>query len=969
MRCVHTPAGRLLRVLRAGLLAALVGGLALPGPATALARSEPAGSARTALPAWPQAASDIPPDPGFRFGMLANGMRYAVRRQTLPPGQAALRLHIAAGSLNEAEGQQGLAHFVEHMAFNGSTRVPEGEMVRILERLGLAFGADTNASTGFEETIYRLDLPKTDRETLETSLMLLREVAGELSFAPAAVERERGVVMSEERSGDSPALRAARANSAFQFRDQLPPRRFPIGEVEVLRSADAEALRAFYQAWYRPETAVLVAVGDFDADAVEARIRETFSDWRGTGPAGIAPDLGRAVRRETEARILMDPGLPTAVSVTWTAPPERAADTEARRKVNLERGLVLSVLNQRLSDLARGSSPPFLGAGGSVSEPFRAQRSVGVYALVTGGDWRRSLGAVLTEQRRLSTFGVRQDEIDRVVADVRATLASAKAGAATRTPGALAGAVTGTLVSRIVVTSPEQDLERFDRLVKTLDLGALNRTASELFRGSGPLIFLTTPQAFEGGEAAVLGAAREALKAPVSAGTAELAMTWPYANFGAPTDTVERREVADLDAVLVRFSNGVRLTVKPTKFKADQVLVRVNLGNGRLGLSPDRPSPEWSAGALIEGGPAQINTRGMEKALTGRVYSASVGLTDDAFVLSGVTRGEDLDTQMQVLAAYVSDPGWRPEAFDRYAALTASVHDQLAATSAGVLRRDLATLLRAGDTRWAFPSREALAAATLDDLRRDLDPALSSGPLEVVVVGDITVDKAIDAVARTFGALPTRAEPAPLPARQLQVALPTGGGEAVVRTHKGRADQAVLFAAWPTTGFFEDPRGARANRLLAAVLSLRLTDELRERQGATYSPTADATQSLILPGWGYISTVVEIPPDRIGEVTRDIQRIAADLAASPPTADELARARKPMLESILQGRETNGYWLSVLSGVQSDPRQLDAVRSLLPTLEALTPADLQAAARRWLRDDRLWRLEVRPLPSKGRSTP
>jgi zinc protease len=190
-----------------------------------------------------------------------------------------------------------------------------------------------------------------------------------------------------------------------------------------------------------------------------------------------------------------------------------------------------------------------------------------------------------------------------------------------------------------------------------------------------------------------------------------------------------------------------------------------------------------------------------------------------------------------------------------------------------------------------------------------------------------------------------------------------------VRTHKGRADQAVLFAAWPTTGFFEDPRGARANRLLAAVLSLRLTNELRERQGATYSPTADATQSLILPGWGYISTVVEIPPDRIDEVTRDIQRIAADLAASPPTADELARARKPMLESVLQSRETNSYWLSVLSGVQADPRQLDSVRSLLPTLEALTPADLQAAARRWLRNDRLWRLEVRPLPTKGRPAP
>jgi zinc protease len=261
--------------------------LAWIGPAAARTATVPA-------PAWPQAVSDVPADPSFIFGVLPNGMRYAIRKQAVPPGQAALRLHISAGSLNEADGQQGLAHFVEHMAFNGSTHVPEGEMVKILERLGLAFGADTNASTGFEETIYKLDLPKTDRETLDTSLMLLRETAGELTFSPAAVDRERGVVLSEERSGDGPGMRAARAGSEFQFPGQLPPKRFPIGEVEVLKSVDADRLRAFYQAWYRPELAVLVAVGDFDPQQVETRIRETFLGLEGGRPRRCRPAPGEA---------------------------------------------------------------------------------------------------------------------------------------------------------------------------------------------------------------------------------------------------------------------------------------------------------------------------------------------------------------------------------------------------------------------------------------------------------------------------------------------------------------------------------------------------------------------------------------------------------------------------------------------------------------------------------------------------
>ena len=253
-----------------------------------------------------------------------------------------------------------------------------------------------------------------------------------------------------------------------------------------------------------------------------------------------------------------------------------------------------------------------------------------------------------------------------------------------------------------------------------------------------------------------------------------------------------------------------------------------------------------------------------------------------------------------------------------------------------------------------------MAATRLDDLKAAISSSLASGPIEVVIVGDITVEKAVDAVDRTFGALPARPGPKSPPADRVKVQLPQGGGPPVVRTHKGRADQAVLFTAWPTTDFFADPRGARANRLLAAILNLRLTDELREKQGSTYSPSADSTESLMLPGWGYVSTVVEIPPDKIEAVTRDIERIAAELTAAPPTADEMTRARKPVLEGLQQSRETNGYWLSILSGMQADPRQLDAYRSAIPTLERLTPADIQAAARKWLRPDRIWRMEVRP---------
>src|SRR5690606_24772188 len=260
---------------------------AAPAPAPAVAAAPAEGAQR-----WAQSVSDVPADPAPIFGVLPNGMRYAVMRNATPPGQASLRLHIAAGSLMEEEDQRGLAHFIEHMAFNGTTSVPEGQLLPILERLGLAFGPDTNAFTSFDQTVYQLDLPNTATDTVATGLMIMREMAGEAVLDAEAIERERGIVISEERTRATPGYRVAQARYDFLMRDQLLPRRFPIGDVDILRTAPRERFVAFYDAWYRPERATLVAVGDFDPAEMEARIRADFSDWTNPTPPAAEPELG-----------------------------------------------------------------------------------------------------------------------------------------------------------------------------------------------------------------------------------------------------------------------------------------------------------------------------------------------------------------------------------------------------------------------------------------------------------------------------------------------------------------------------------------------------------------------------------------------------------------------------------------------------------------------------------------------------
>lgn len=909
---------------------------------------------------WPQAASDVAPDPDIRFGALPNGLRYAIRRQTVPPGQAAIRLRIAAGSLMENDDQQGLAHFLEHMAFNGSKAVPEGEMVKILERMGLAFGADTNASTSFDETVYKLDLPRTDEATVDTALLLMRETAGELTLDQGAVDRERGVVLSEERSSDTPAFRIYKQRLAFLMAGQRPPTRLPIGKVEVLKGAAADRIADYYHRYYRPERAVLVAVGDFDVDQMEVKIRARFGDWAGVGPAGQDPNLGEVARRKVEADVAIDPGAPPSLQLAWIAPPDLTPDSIAQRRREILELLGFSVLNRRFSGMGRAADPPFLGAGAFASDQFRAARVTMINVNVRPDGWRRALEAVEQEQRRLARYGVRQDELDREIEEFRASLKARAAGAATRPPAAQAAEILDVTGDGEVVTNPAQDLALFEETVKDLKADAVSKALERAFDAQGPLVFVTSPTAIKGGKDAVLAALEASRKMAVAPTAAPVATAWPYTSFGQPSAVVEQKEIPDLDAVFVRFANGVRLTVKPTRFRDDQVLVRVNVADGLRDLPADRQSAGWAAGAYVEGGLGKITAEDMERALASKVYGAAFAVTDDAFVLSGATQPEHLDTQLQVLAAYLTDPAWREEAFQRVRASGETAHDQYEATDRGVLSRDLAGLLHSGDRRWTFPSRSEIAQARIDDLKSQVADPMATGAVEVVVVGDTTVEKAVEAVGLTFGALPPRPDPAPVPAQQLKVAFPAPTPVAIERRHKGRMDQAIGYVAWPTSDFFSDPQGSRDGAVMSEVLRLRVLDELREAQGATYSPSVSYGRSTTWPGWGYIGASVEVPPDKLDGFFADVRKIAADLAEKEISADELERAKKPRLDRLEKARQTNEFWLEQLSGAQADPRLLDAIRSQIPGTERVTAADVRKAAQTWLREDRAWKLIIRP---------
>ena len=706
-------------------------------PATALALALFAAGAATALPKlplfgghdkaaagvrlkrgeWPQARSDVAPDPQIRFGALPNGMRYAILRNATPPGAASLRLRFDAGSLMEADAQSGLAHFLEHLAFDGSKAVPDGEMVKALQRLGLAFGADTNASTGFDATLYKFDLPKADDDSLDTALRLLRGTADGLTLAPDAIDKERGVVLSEERARDTPAWRIFKARLGFLLEGQRPPLRYPIGDVAVIQKADRARIADFYHRYYRPERATLIAVGDFDVAAVEAKIQAAFGGWRGTGPAGGDPDLGPVEKRGLAARLAVDPGAPTSIQLSWAAPPDLSLDTLARRRRELTEQLALAVLNRRLASLARGESAPFLSAAAFRIDQSHAARVASVLVAAEAGHWREALGAADQEQRRAVAFGVRPEELAREIAEAGAGLTRAAAQAATRRTTALADDLAGPWMPARSTPPRPRISPCSRRWPRALTPAQASGGPQGRLPGRRAAHLHVLAQRRRRGGSDGTGGLCGLPGGDIAPAKAAAAATWPYTDFGEPGKAIERREVADLDTVFVRFANGVRLTVKPTKFRDDEVRVKVRVGGGLESLTPDRQTLSWAGQAFIEGGLAKISADDAERALASSVYGADYQIEDDAFALAGATRRDDLDAQMQVLAAYVAEPGWRPEAFTRAQTYAATLLDQYAHTDFGVLGRDLAGLMHAGDRRWTYPDREAISAATLEDLK------------------------------------------------------------------------------------------------------------------------------------------------------------------------------------------------------------------------------------------------------------
>jgi zinc protease len=929
--------------------------------AVVVLRAEQA-SAAEKPPIWPQQASDIATDAKATFGKLDNGLRYVIYPNAEPPGRVSVRMHINAGSLSEQENQRGLAHFLEHMVFNGSKNYKASELIPKMQRLGISFGAHANAFTSFDQTVYMLDLPNLEKDTLDLAFTVMRDFGDGALLDAEAVDAERGVIMSEKRSRDSISMRLMEKQFQYLLPNSLIPQRFPIGTEEVINTAPRERLVEFYQSYYYPSNMVFVVVGDIDVKVIEERIKTTFGSMEDPAKVGPKAELGKIAAGEgLKTAVFADRELgSTDLSLVALKPYEDKPDTVASRKSEMPLDLANAMLERRFVRITQEDGSPITAGGASRSEFFKFAEFGSIDVTATEDRWEEALPVLAREFSRVLAHGFNEDELAEAKANILNAYEQAVKAADSRQSPDLASGIVSALHDAMVLTTPQEDLRIVREGLEKLT-AADAHAAFKKFWGTEDLhLILTTKEQPQGAESRMAELFTTTRKAEVTALAARSAGEFAYTQFGTPGKVRSRTEVADLAITQVVFENGVRVNLKTTEFERNNIRLNLRFGSGKLTQPLDMPGLDTFISAVYDaGGLGKHSADDLQGLLAGRNVSSSFGIAENAFTLGGRTTPDELTLQLQLMAAYLTDPGFRPEALRAFRNQLPVIYKQLEHSEAGP-QAEMQAWLHGDDPRFTFPKMEVLAAYTPEDAQKWLAPARTNGYLEVSLVGDFKTDAAIEALAATFGALPPREEQKPALDEARVIKFPATPAERVF-TFESEIPKGTSMVIWDGPGMRDNISEFRRLNIVAEILSNRLREEIREKLGAAYSPYSGASGSDTFNDLGYIIAVSPGKPEDATRIGKLIREIGATFAAQGATADELDRAIKPVISGLQDSLRENSYWLgTVLSQSQEDPKRLDYARKRDEDYKSITLEEINALAAKYLTEPNSLRLEFQP---------
>jgi zinc protease len=928
--------------------AAGLAGAQAPAPVPAT-RPAPASSAAASAPL----AAPIPVDPQITTGRFSNGLRYYIRANKKPEKRAELRLVVNAGSILEERDQAGLAHFVEHMAFNGTKHFPKQETVKFLESIGMRFGPSVNAFTSFDETVYMLEVPTDKPEVLDKAFLILEDWAHNVSFDPAEIDKERGVITEEWRLRRGAGARMQDKQLPILLKGSRYAERLPIGDMEVIQSFKHERLKKFYTDWYRPELMAVVAVGDFDKATIEALVKSHFGSIPKSPATKLRPSYNVPPQPGTLFAIATDKEASSTSVAVYSKMPARDQTTVGAYRRQIVERLFSGMLSQRFAEMAQKPDAPFLGASAGRGQFVRTEEVSTLSAGVKEDGIERGLDALFTEGERVVRFGFTETELERQKRNIMRGLERAVAEKENQPSAPLADEYTRNFTDKEPIPGIEYEAALHARFLPEITLAEINALARDWVPDRNRVVMVNAPEKAgltipdEGKLTAVIASAvKKDLTAYVDAvGTQPLLDAPPTPGGITRTATKDAFGITEWE-----LTNGVKVVLKPTNFKEDEVLFRAfSPGGTSLASDQDFVAASTAAQVISRSGLAKFSAVDLQKMLTGKVASARPFISDTDEGLQGSASRKDLETMFQLIYLTFTQPRADPAMFNVITTATRSALANQKASPDFAFAEALNEILTQKHPRGRMMSLELVDEMNLDkSLTFYKDRFSDASDFTFVFVGSFTPDQLKPLVEQYLAALPATHRKETW--KDVGIKRPTGVIEKRVDKGLEPKSRAQLVFSGP---FHYDQVQRVAIRAMAQALEVRLRESLREDLGGTYSVSASANYTKIPREEFSVTIGFGCSPDRTDELVKSVFTEIEGFKANGPTDKQVADVKETFLRDQETNMKQNGYLLTQIAVRYEYQEDLDSLFNMDAFYNKIDVAMIREAARLYLKADNL----------------
>ena len=895
-------------------------------------------------------------NPDIVFGHLENGFQYILMENTTPENRVNIHLNVFSGAMHENNEQQGVAHYLEHMLFNGSTHFPPGKLIKYFQSIGMDFGADANAHTSFFNTVYDISLPDNTQKQLDKAFLIMEDYAQGALLLDSEVDRERGVILSEKRQRDSISYRTFKKTLAFELPGSLLNKRFPIGIDTVLKKADSKLLKSYYDQWYRPDNMGLVVVGDFNARDVEPMVINRFSKLK---PRSQNRKIPLQTKWEKHKGIKVFYHYEPEASSTEVAietiswKPFKTKTLEDIKRETLNR-MANAIIQNRLSRMVNMQTAVFSKASAYSGSFLKNVSLSAVNATCSPENWQRCLKQIERVLRQALMFGFEKNELERTKADFISSLERGVNQASTQKTKNLSRKILSTMNKKGLFLSEQQKKSLLKPYIESILLTDVHKAFKEIWSKDHRLVMVTgnTDIGSTTPETEILDVYNKSINKRLSQYKGFEKKKFPYLTFPPSRPFIKAREdhVKELDITKIEFENNTFLNIKKTDFKKNEFKFNVCFGEG------DQSQPAGKPGLSIIGesvlrhsGLGGLDADQLEEALAGRDVQIGFGIKENYFSLSGVADPKEAELLFQLIVHYFKDPGFRQEALNLAKIRYRQRYESLMQSPDGIMKVKGDSFLAGNDVRFGMPHPDIIDKYTLNDIKNWLMPYFENASIEVSIVGDFNLENMIALASGYMGIFKKRVKPVNKINPKSEVKFPKG--KRLELSIDSKVKSGVVRIAFLTDDFWDIGQTRRLS-ILSRIFSERLRILIREELGETYSPYAYNDPSMSFKDYGVMHSVVHVKPERVEFVYNKLKEIIHSLTLQTITKEETDSALKPVINHLEIVRKNNNYWLnSVMANSYIYPQKFEWAGNMPYDYGKINYIEMNGLARKYLSID------------------